>query len=216
MSKAFVSGATKANGGTPLINSRANFDSYSNNLANDPSINSTAYFDDWENGINDKPSISVDAYIDDVYDSGYKYNAGGGVFSGGQWHDIAGYASGGSPRSSQLFFARENGMPELVGTLGGHTAVMNNDQIVASVSSGVARAIAGIHFKMTGMSSAVPMSADEGMSEETLYRAMVRALNDSDVFPDTIDLDGDVVYRKMVQRNRRERTRLGVNPMMAT
>lgn len=217
MSKAFVSGATKANGSTPLINSIANFDSYSNNLANDPSINSTAYFDDWQNGLNDKPSISVDAYVDNIYDNNdYKYNAGGGVFSGGQWHDIAGYATGGSPISSQLFFARENGMPELVGTLGGHTAVMNNDQIVASVSAGVARAIAGIHFKMTGMSAATPMPSDEGMSEEALYRAMVRALNDSDVFPDTIDLDGDVVYRKMVQRNRRERTRLGVNPMMAT
>lgn len=39
----------------------------------------------------------------------------------------------------QLFIAREAG-PELVGTLGGHTAVMNNDQIVASVSNGVAMA----------------------------------------------------------------------------
>ena len=216
MSKAFVSGATKANGSTPLINSIANFDSYSNNLANDPSINSTAYFDDWTNGLNSKPSISVDAYVDNVYDNGYKYNAGGGVFSSGQWHDIAGYASGGSPRSSQLFFARENGMPELVGTIGNRTAVLNNGQIVESVAYGVQKAIAGIHFKMTGMSAATPMPSDEGMSEETLYRAMVRALNDSDVFPDTIDLDGDVVYRKMVQRNRRERTRLGVNPMMAT
>ena len=39
-----------------------------------------------------------------------------------------------------MFIAREAG-PELVGTIGGHTSVMNNDQIVASVSDGVYRAV---------------------------------------------------------------------------
>ena len=67
---------------------------------------------------------------------------------------------------------------------------------------------------MTGLSSAPPVSAESEVSEESIYRAMLRALNDSDVFPDEIDLDGDVVYRKMVNRNRQERMRLGVNPMM--
>ncbi len=75
--------------------------------------------------------------------------ADGGIFVNGQWQAIQGYAAGGFPRGSQLFIAREAG-PELVGTLGGHTAVMNNDQIVASVSAGVAKAIAGIRFYMTG------------------------------------------------------------------
>lgn len=198
------------------ISQQAKFTSRDTSAISGASVSSTAYFTGWTNGLNSKPQIRVDAYIDNMYDSnGYKYNAGGGIFSGGQWHNIQGYASGGSPRTSQLFFARENGMPELVGTLGGHTAVMNNDQIVASVSAGVARAIAGIRFQMTGMSAVAPMSTDSGMNEEAIYRAMLRALNDADVFPDEIDLDGDVVYRKMVQRNRQERTRLGVNPMMA-
>lgn len=40
----------------------------------------------------------------------------------------------------QMFIAREAG-PELVGTIGGHTAVMNNNQIVASVSDGVFNAL---------------------------------------------------------------------------
>ena len=73
--------------------------------------------------------------------------AGGGVFTaGGGRTPITHYASGGTPGSGQLFIAREAG-PELVGTLGGGTsAVMNNNQIVASVSSGVARAITGIKF----------------------------------------------------------------------
>lgn len=66
--------------------------------------------------------------------------ADGGVFSGGNWKPIKKYAVGGLPNMGQMFVAREAG-PELVGTLGGHTAVMNNDQIVSSVSYGVAQAV---------------------------------------------------------------------------
>lgn len=66
--------------------------------------------------------------------------ADGGVFSGGSWKPIKKYAVGGLPNMGQMFVAREAG-PELVGTLGGHTAVMNNDQIVSSVSFGVAQAV---------------------------------------------------------------------------
>ena len=44
------------------------------------------------------------------------------------------------PDRGQMFVARENGA-ELVGKLGGGTAVMNNDQIVASVSDGVYKAV---------------------------------------------------------------------------
>lgn len=46
------------------------------------------------------------------------------------------YASGGMVDAGQMFVAREAG-PELVGTIGNQTAVVNNDQIVASVSQGV-------------------------------------------------------------------------------
>ena len=65
--------------------------------------------------------------------------ATGGVFTGSSWQAITQYASGGTPTQGQMFIAREAG-PELVGTLGGKTAVMNNDQIVASVSNGVYQA----------------------------------------------------------------------------
>lgn len=51
-----------------------------------------------------------------------------------------GYASGGFPEEGQLFVAREAG-PEMVGTIGGRTAVANNDQIVAGISSGVYQAV---------------------------------------------------------------------------
>lgn len=50
------------------------------------------------------------------------------------------YAAGGYPSQGQLFMAREAGA-EFVGNVGGRTGVMNNDQIVASVSEGVYRAV---------------------------------------------------------------------------
>ena len=49
------------------------------------------------------------------------------------------FASGGLVNEGQMFIAREAG-PELVGTIGNRTAVMNNDQIVESVAMGVADA----------------------------------------------------------------------------
>lgn len=48
-------------------------------------------------------------------------------------------ASGGIIDQGQLFVAREAG-PELVGTMGGNTAVANNDQIVSGIQAGVAQA----------------------------------------------------------------------------
>lgn len=53
------------------------------------------------------------------------------------------FASGGYPTTGQMFIAREAG-PELVGTIGGQTAVVNNQDIVASVSQGVASAVASV------------------------------------------------------------------------
>ena len=108
------------------------------------------------------------------------FKAGGGVYAGGAWRPIQQYASGGAPGGGQLFVAREAG-PELVGTLGGHTAVMNNDQIVASVSAGVARAISGIRFY--SRDAATPRLAVIGQSvgrgEEHLAALAKRAEADS-------------------------------------
>lgn len=70
--------------------------------------------------------------------------ANGGIYTGGMWHNITKYAMGTeNAPTGQLFIAREAG-PELVGTIGGHTSVVNNDQIVASVSDGVARAVRSV------------------------------------------------------------------------
>ena len=71
-----------------------------------------------------------------VADQIYEQNLakGGGLF---------GYAAGGFPSVGQVFLARERG-PEMVGTIGGKTAVANNDQIVEAVARGVAVAVAQV------------------------------------------------------------------------
>lgn len=69
------------------------------------------------------------------------FKSDGGVLRNGSWSSVTAYAGGGLPDMGQVFVARESG-PELVGRLGGHTAVMNNNQIVSSVSAGVYQAVA--------------------------------------------------------------------------
>lgn len=94
--------------------------------------------------------------------------AKGGIFSGGSWHNIAKYAGGGLPGMGQMFVAREAG-PELVGTIGGHTAVMNNNQIVASVSDGVFNALNPVLTHMVNSINALNSRMDNigsGMSVE--------------------------------------------------
>ena len=63
---------------------------------------------------------------------------GKGLYEG--YSSVSKFASGGYPMPGELFFARESG-PELVGSMGGRTAVVNNDQIVEAVSRGVYQAV---------------------------------------------------------------------------
>ena len=170
--------------------------------------------------------ISMTAYITDAVTSDYAKSkikaaastrAEGGVFSGGRWTPIQSFARGGSPYGGQIFRARENGNPELVGTLRGSTAVMNNDQIVASVSAGVARAISSIQFHLTGLGSVANSSGyEQGGPEEMMYRAFYRALADSDfAFEDdiNIDVDGDNLFRGVVRRNKINTIMTGINAL---
>ena len=50
------------------------------------------------------------------------------------------YAQGGFPSEGEMFVAREAG-PELVGSIGNRSAVVNNDQIVSAVAQGVYQAV---------------------------------------------------------------------------
>ena len=73
---------------------------------------------------------------------------------------IQAYAGGGFPVEGQIFMARENG-PELVGNIGGKTAVVNNDQIVESVSAGVAKAVSSVIGRSSGESGDIVFRVNE-------------------------------------------------------
>ena len=126
----------------------------------------------------------------------------GGVFKNNRWYNIQNFASGGSPYGGQIFRARENGNPELVGTLKGSTAVMNNNQIVASVSDGVARAIAGIRFQMSGFKPPeINIGALTGAIEYAVASALASNANNRpiDVYA-TIKTQNDEVLARAVAR----------------
>lgn len=87
-------------------------------------------------------TIGVKARITGVNPSNTRASlrASGGIYQSGRWRPITAAASGGAFSTGQMFLAREAG-PELVGSIGRSTAVMNNNQIVASVSAGVYSAV---------------------------------------------------------------------------
>ena len=119
--------------------------------------------------------------------------AKGGIFENGSWHNIAKYANGGTPNMGQLFYAREAG-PELVGTLKGRgTAVMNNDQIVASVSQGVSDAVYNV---MTPVLTSLVTSINRMNSSGTpLY---VEGVSEGDIVKITQNANAD--YKKRYGR----------------
>lgn len=69
--------------------------------------------------------------------SGYGLGGGGGYAKG--------FANGGFVDSGEVFIARENGLPEMVGRFGNRTAVANNDQIVKGIEMGVARGMSKVN-----------------------------------------------------------------------
>lgn len=81
--------------------------------------------------------------------------------------NIKGYASGGFVESGQMFIAREAG-PEMVGSIGGRTAVANNDQIVQAVSLGVYNAVVDAMGKTSGGNQ--PISVQ--INGREVFRAM--------------------------------------------
>lgn len=96
-------------------------------------------------------------------------NANGGVFANGRWQPVQAYANGGIPASGQFFVAREAG-PELVGKIGRHTAVMNNNQIVDSVKAGVYEAVSAA-MSNSGMGSVqIDLHTDEGVVVDRINR----------------------------------------------
>lgn len=121
-------------------------------------------------------------------------------------------AKGGFPNTGELYWARENGISEMVGRIGNRHAVVNNDQIVASVSNGIARTLDGIRLNVSGPAATASPAVSGMADEETMYRAFRRALDETD-FGGDVELDGDTLYRAMVRRNNANTRMTGVNAM---
>lgn len=74
------------------------------------------------------------------------------------------YKNGGFPDAGQLFMARESG-PELVGTMGGRTAVANNNQIIEGIKQGVMDAMQSVNVAPT-------IEFTYKVDSETLYKTV--------------------------------------------
>ena len=72
----------------------------------------------------------------------------------------------------QMFIAREAG-PELVGTIGNRNAVVNNNQIVESVSSGVYQAVRSA-LKGGGSESVIQVFIGNDQLDEYIVRNQKR------------------------------------------
>lgn len=99
----------------------------------------------------------------------------------GNWLGFKGYADGGYPDVGQMFIAREAG-PELVGTMGGKTAVANNDQIVSGISSGVYQAVIqalrdGGSVQKQGGDIYITIQNPDGTSTTKIIRDYIKYMN---------------------------------------
>ena len=140
--------------------------------------------------------------------------ARGGIFSGGVWHSIPQYAGGTSRAHGSLFIAGEAG-PEIVGHIGGRTEVLNQSQIAASISAGMARALSNVRFHMSGISAAtIPTHEEDEDTEELMFRATVRALQYLGISGDiAAHISEDEVYESVKDSNRRNTRRTGINEL---
>ena len=76
--------------------------------------------------------------------------------------NVSWYENGGLPDVGELFIAREAG-PELVGTMGGRTAVANNGQIIEGIKQGVYEAVANAMAQYGGNRVQIEAKVDEGI-----------------------------------------------------
>lgn len=82
------------------------------------------------------------------------------------------HASGGFPDAGEIFMARENGIPELVGRFGGRAAVANNDQI----TEGIYRAVRDAMMESQQPANRTPI-AQFVLDGKTFYGTVVEAHN---------------------------------------
>ena len=88
--------------------------------------------------------------------------------------NVTWYAGGGYPSVGELFVAREAG-PEMVGTIGGRSAVVNNEQIVASLEGGVERGLMKAMSAGFGGDITIIIQTSDGDIIQKIKRANAKA-----------------------------------------
>lgn len=99
------------------------------------------------------------------------------------------FEDGGMPLTGQMFIARENG-PELVGQIGSKTAVVNNDQIVESVSNGVYNAVASAMSQFSGGQAVVDLNVytEDGIIVEKAVKGIEQHVAQTGELPFTVPI----------------------------
>ena len=82
------------------------------------------------------------------------------------------FASGGFPTPGQLFIANEPGNPEMIGSIGGRTAVANNDQITQGIAQAVYQAF--VAAQNEGSQQPIDLTVTTVLDGRTVYRNQER------------------------------------------
>lgn len=117
-------------------------------------------------------AASLASKITQAFQGNINLNATPSVSGGGG--KIGARAGGGPVNVGEMFIAREAG-PELVGTIGNTTAVMNNQQIVEAVSRGVAQAVSEVMSRGSGNTTVVNIDGRE--IARTVEKRIIRNAN---------------------------------------
>lgn len=118
-------------------------------------------------GLDDDIVTTAKERVDMSHDS----SSGRGHGGGGNGRN---FASGGFPESGQVFVARENGIPEMVGRWGNQTAVANNEQITQGIAAGVAAAVAPMETILANIRDAIGSANIDG---EKLAKILAPAMD---------------------------------------
>ena len=81
------------------------------------------------------------------------------------------YAQGGMPNTGELFMARENGINEMVGRIGNHSAVANNDQITQAFANEIRPAMTEAFVEALMMTS----GATSNGGQEPIVEVTIKA-----------------------------------------
>ena len=86
--------------------------------------------------------------------------------------NISWYASGGFPKTGEIFAANEAG-PEMIGKIGNKTTVANNDQITTAIAKATYEAVSKALFENQENEQQIVIN----LGNETLYKGMTRNRN---------------------------------------